>query len=96
MDMVGQDLTQGNELVAHPGWEGDIHQVITVDVPKLTLAQSIFYAPKAMGMRTDAFPFQEDTCYPLPCAINTHHCFNRVHRNYWIATSLSRVSCNSC
>ena len=49
-DMVGFSLTGGQDLVADPAWERDIHQRIAVHVPEFAASDSVFEPTEAVRM----------------------------------------------
>ena len=54
--MVWSGLSSSDDLVAHPAGEGDIDQMVAMDVSQLTLPQPIFSPTKTVWARADTLP----------------------------------------
>src|SRR5215207_907805 len=62
----------GNDLLAHLFGEGDIHQMVAVNMPDLAFANHIFHAAESMRLRSYPCPGGNrfrDACL---CTLNTH------------------------
>jgi len=61
-----------HDFIAHFLREGDVHQMIAVDVADLAFADGVFHTAKAVWFNRHAFPGGDDFCDVFLRAFDTH------------------------
>jgi hypothetical protein len=65
--MMQLSTTSGQDLISHFFGEGNVYQIVTVNIAKFSSSQAVFYTSKTMGMGRNSFPAQTNPGYLFLC-----------------------------
>src|SRR5262245_56792239 len=57
-DVMRLSATGGHQFIAHFGGEGDVHEIVVVDVTDFPGPEAVFRSSEPMGVSRDSFPPQ--------------------------------------
>ena len=75
-DMVGFGSTSSHDLIPDLGGEGDIHQVVAVNMSNLAPAETVFCTAESMGMGRYTFPIGQRGRYSFERLLETYQNFH--------------------